>query len=89
VLVEEAAANFVGTEFRAPNSPCRAAGVTMAGRPACPVASRRVGPRQRAAHEFIGPLGGGDVEHARDEAALDQRFHRSPTGAGGAKTSTS
>ena len=36
-----------------------------------------------AADEFVGPFGRGDIEHARDDAALDDGFHDAPARARG------
>ncbi len=38
---------------------------------------------QDAADHLVAPLGGGDVEDALDEAAVDERLHRPAAGAGG------
>ena len=38
---------------------------------------------EKAADEFIGPFGGGDVEDAGDHARFDERFHGAPADAGG------
>ena len=41
--------------------------------------------RQDSADEFIGPFGGGEVEHARNQPAGDESFHRATTVAGSSK----
>ena len=38
---------------------------------------------EHAADQLVGPLGGGEVEHAGDHATFDQRFHRAAARAGG------
>ena len=52
--------------------------------PGAPAAVEPVRPgAEHAADELVAQLGRGDVEHAGDEAAGDQRLHRAPAGAGG------
>ena len=38
---------------------------------------------QDAADQFVRQFGGGDVEHAANQAIVDERFHRLAAGAGG------
>ncbi len=37
-----------------------------------------LGRRQHAAEQQVGDFGGGDVEHAAEQAAVGQLFHRRP-----------